>query len=461
MLFAARVFSYFLVSIAVGSFFLLPGYTQTSQLPNLISLQKIEENLGRIQKTNPKAIVMWRAFQSMLMEEYAALSFEKIPEEEMGMIFKSIQTLAMPILKSVLAHSSKQIEELSNYERYLIFQMLRQSLGHLEPGSMGHTYLSHLAVKLEKFEKTPYEYLKGKAVEKRVEGEVKILSWNTSLLPGRLAQYIGGQSPWYQRVELIAEILQAQKADVICLQEVHAEPAALALYEALKDQYAHFYCNMGPKIMASQMSDIGLNSGLFIASKLPLTEVHFEVFKHPKGQKEVNKGFFFAKIKGSELAFVTSHLDPFNEPPSQEVRYEEMQKMLAFLNTKSECLKILTGDLNIPWGSGEPAETLLKTYFFDPYNKNRLEISQYSRTFSDRFVSHEGNGSSEILDYFLILQTPGFEKYAVITERVEGFDEVLSKSAASDHHALLSQVIFPRELKESRERIDIDEPLQR
>jgi hypothetical protein len=110
-------------------------------------------------------------------------------------------------------------------------------------------------------------------------------------------------------------------------------------------------------------------------------------------------------------------------------------------------VRILAGDLNIPWGSNETAEQLIGTHFYDPYNKNRQDVTPYSRTFSDYFVSKKGNGSSDILDYFLILQIPGFEKYAFITERVEGFDEIKLSSKGSDHHGLYSHIIFPENQK--------------
>ena len=195
--------------------------------------------------------------------------------------------------------------------------------------------------------------------------------------------------------------------------------------------------------MGSQIADVGLNSGLFVASKYPIDNIHFEAFSSDEGQKMVNKGFFFGAIQGTEVGVSTCHLEPFNETHSLVVRQEELQHIIKFLSQQKMQVRLLTGDLNIPWGSGEAAETLLKTHFYDPYNKNRQNISLHSRTFSDVFVSKKDFGSCDILDYFLIFQVPGFEKYAFMTERVEGFDDVKGICQGSDHHGLVSYVVFP------------------
>lgn len=303
--------------------------------------------------------------------------------------------------------------------------------------------MTHMRKKLDKLELTPYEYIQGEAASKPIHSQIKFFNWNTCLLPGKLSGLFAGLSSWPERIAQVSTLIKEQDADLVCLQEVHSEPAAFQLYQALKSEYAHFYMNMGPMIMGAQMSDVGLNSGLFIASKFPLEDIHFETFKSDEGQKLINKGFFWAKLASSEVGFTTCHLEPMNSDVSQKIRYQELNHLIQFMQSKKTQVRVLSGDLNIPWGSQEGAEKLIKNHFYDPYNKNRQDVTSYSRTYSDVFLNHKKTGSCEILDYFLILQVPGFEKYAFLTERVEGFDELSLKSKGSDHHGLFSEIVFP------------------
>ena len=157
----------------------------------------------------------------------------------------------------------------------------------------------------------------------------------------------------------------------------------------------------------------------------------------------INKGFFASQIQDSEIGFVTSHLEPFDNPLAQLVRAEQLKTVISYMKNMPSDIKVLTGDLNIPFGSNEPAENLINTNFYDPYNKNRVSITKHSRTFSDHFISKSKDGSNIILDYFLIMQGTGIDKYAFVIDRVEGFDEVTLDTKGSDHHGLFSQVVFP------------------
>lgn len=200
---------------------------------------------------------------------------------------------------------------------------------------------------------------------------------------------------------------------------------------------------MGPTVMGSKMSEVGLSSGLFVASKFQLQNSYFEMFKSSKEVSQINKGFFAANLPTNDLAFVTSHLEPFDDSQAMLEREAQLKEVVSYMKKLPAKIKLLMGDLNIPFGCKEPAENLISTYFYDPYNKNRQSITKYSRTYSDHFVTKSKEGNHTILDYFLIMQDPGFEKYAYVIERVEGFDELTLESKGSDHHGLFSQVVFP------------------
>jgi endonuclease/exonuclease/phosphatase family metal-dependent hydrolase len=444
MFFGFRIGSIILATLTVSTVMLFPESESASQ-PLLAAFTNLEDDFNVVKHAEANSIDVWRKFQALLMEEFATITFEKVAQEDMDLLFKKIKNMATPIVKQVLTYGAKNLSSLSEYELYLMSSMIESTLGMVKKKSIAYKFLSKLNHKLDGLHKTPYEYVRGLGSEKVPEKDLKIFSWNTCMLPGKLSQVISGLDPWKERILQITSTIKAQDADVICLQEVHSEIGADFLYEKLKDSYAHFYMNMGPKMMGSKIEDVGLNSGLFVASKVPLEDLHFEAFKSQEGQKLVNKGFFWAKVKDSDIGFVTCHLEPFNQEHSFNVRHEELGYLVNFLSSKSTAIRFLAGDLNIPWGSGEKAETLIRAHFFDPYNKNRCDVSRYSRTFSDIFMTKKGIGSFDILDYFLIYQVKGFEKYAFITERVEGFDEISLTTKGSDHHGLLSQIVFPHQ----------------
>ena len=432
-----------LIGATISSVLLFPENKSSSEFLKGQTFAVIENDLNKIKTGQSHALNLWRQFQSMLMEEFCTITYEQVSEEELNFIMNKVKNLALPILKSVMTQGAKSMTNLSSYEVYLFSSMLDSSMQMVKKNSIAYRFMNHTYKKLQAYEKTPYEYLQGNGEVKTVNNDLKIFNWNTCLLPGKLAKVVSGLNPWQERIDTIIEKIKSQKADIVCLQEVHSEQAASTLYEALKDTYAHFYINMGPMMMGLKMSEIGLNSGLFVASNVALEEVHFEAFHTEAGQKNVNKGFFWAKVEGTDVGFATCHLEPFNQDHCKDVRYEELNHLVNFLSTKNTPIRLMCGDLNIPWGSGEKGEELIRSHFYDPYNKNRTEVNRYCRTFSDVFVSQNGSGSEDILDYFLIFQVPGFEKYAFITERVEGFDEVQLKTKGSDHHGLYSQIIFP------------------
>jgi|GEM_PF-3305904 len=80
------------------------------------------------------------------------------------------------------------------------------------------------------------------------------LSLNVCMFPGGLPQLFGGVAPWWKRVDAIAEIVLREDPDVFCGQEVHAPGAAQALIEALKDDYAYFVHDIGPKTLIATYS---------------------------------------------------------------------------------------------------------------------------------------------------------------------------------------------------------------
>lgn len=431
------------IGVLTTSLLLFPEPGNIQDTPLARSLKKVEAHVDEIKLAKKQPMAVWREFQAALLEEFTTINVGELSEEEVNFMFNKLKNLALPIIKSVMTQGAKNLNNFSDYEKYLLFELVCSSMKMVKKGSIAYRFMNHMRKKLDSCQMSPIEYLKGDCEETIPSNQVKFFSWNTCMLPGSLAKAHAGLESWVLRFSQIVGIVEEQNADIVCLQEVYSESAALKLYEKLKDRYAHFYINMGPKVMGSKMSEVGLNSGLFVASKIPLENPYFESFKSTKPVSQINKGFFSSKIGDNHMSFVTCHLEPFDDMMSQEERKNQLSYVIDHMKKLPAEIKILTGDLNIPYGNLEPAESVLRTYFYDPYNKNRHEVTKYSRTYSDHFLTQKSEGSDIILDYFLILQEPGYEKYAYVIERVEGFNEVSMESKGSDHHGLFSQIVFP------------------
>lgn len=432
-----------LIGVLTSTIFLFPESGDIGDTPLAKSLKKIELHVQNMQTAKKSPMRIWRELQASVLEEFSYLNIAELSEEEVSYMFKKLKNLALPIIKSLMTHGAKNLNNFSSYERYLLTELVESSLQMVKKGSIAYRFMKHLKKKLVSTQLSAVEYLKGEALEEVPSNQIKFFSWNTCMFPGNLSHINAGLAPWKERFYGILQNIEQQNADIVCLQQVYSEAAAEKLYESLKDKYAHFYVNMGPSVMGSKLSEIRLNAGLFVASKVALSQSCFEVFLSNKDNIQRNQGFFAAQIGSTELCFVTSHLAPFEGLVAQNAREAQLKKIIEYMKENGAKIKILTGDLNIPFGSNEPAEHLMNAYFYDPYNKNRASISKHSRTFSDHFLTKAKEGKNLIVDYFLIMQQPGFEKYAYVIERVEGFDEVSLHTKGSDHHGLFSQIVFP------------------
>lgn len=175
-----------------------------------------------------------------------------------------------------------------------------------------------------------------------------LLSWNICCIGAGYAISDGGVMPWPFRIDLLAAKILEQKADVVCLSEVFDIKTASALYDAMKDEYAHFYVHIGPRT-------IGPSSGLFIASKYELNNPNFTAF--PKEMldgraKKTEKGVFSFDVAGFATV-LTTHLQHSEEPQFPKIEEETARRQeMELIMEKVESVAagravIVTGDLNL------------------------------------------------------------------------------------------------------------------
>jgi endonuclease/exonuclease/phosphatase family metal-dependent hydrolase len=344
-------------------------------------------------------------------------------------------------------------ENTNPYERYVMHAFLNS----IEPKDVGLERLKFLQVKAGM---QPFLYLKGELQEKGEFPEaVTVLSCNGCFLPGELGWIFGGVAPWEKRVPAFAEKILKADADVVCLQEIHGEEASLALFEKLKQGYAHFYVSIGPRALGLNFETLGMSSGLFIASKYAIENPSFTLYK-ARGYT-MNWGFFDGTLKIGKTPWAhvyTTHLQSLDYEQFPQIRAQQLTQLIEKMQKDAQAAPYfpyyLCGDLNIPYGAHEPGEDLIREYFYDAFNQNERPLSDEHRTFTDYFngyllsldkKSEEIDPDFQILDYALLLKRhpsiPILSKdFQMQTELVVMNRLDQPQSAITDHHGLLTTI---------------------
>ncbi|WP_420421907.1 endonuclease/exonuclease/phosphatase family protein [Simkania sp.] len=231
--------------------------------------------------------------------------------------------------------------------------------------------------------KAPYIYLEGTGAKKVEGAEISILNANLLFMPQDLTYYFGGVRHWKARILQIAKALKKKNSDIVCLQEIHDEESAFALFRALKRQYPYFYLNVGTDNAVIDPDEISMNSGLFVASKYPILEPRFIRFESEGRQKGIHKGFFYGTIVLNEKPFcylISTHLNPHDNETAIRVREEEAQMIVQTIETLQKDLPlpaIVVGDLNVSYGTQEWKSSSLSRLFIDGYSKKHPTCTDY------------------------------------------------------------------------------------
>lgn len=252
-----------------------------------------------------------------------------------------------------------------------------------------------------KFNPSRCEYLEGAGEEKK--GALKtIVTWNVCALFGGLPIPFGGMAPVKERVHEIAQNIFDTGADLVCLQEV-SPPAAHLLYEKLQREYKYFYTRIDPDPLLT------LDSGLFVASKMPLTN---PIVTPLPSLGMLHRALF--SFKAGETTFGVTHLEAGQEAAAVAMRVQQVGEILKMSPD------ILLGDMNEKFS----ATVLLQTY----QNPNAPDMI----TATDRFI---GTPDDFSIDY--ILSRRGVNNIKVMLK--DAYDR-LGKWATSDHHILTATI---------------------
>ena len=408
----------------------------------------------------------WNRFGNDLMENFVILTFlteTNLPSNEAASqaiaTFQAflIQKLEQNqrVFESLFAYVHQLLAEGTPdpYENYLIYALILSTNKIKEkfPAEYQEVF-AYLKTLSEKNAKQPYRLLKGDAPALANDSKTfTILSLNTCFLPGDQAYLYGGMKHWQKRLSPLVKKIHASKPDIICLQEVFAEDASDALYNALKDSYAFFYTSIGPRPPGVAFETLGLPSGLFVASKYALENPRFKLAAD--SAYPINYGSFDFIINNGTTSIghvYTAHLQPHNNQQIRGIQLQEIVDEMQADAAKNENMPyILCGDLNSPFGSQEPAQALIHKYFYSAYNQAGQEVNEANHTSTDYFTNHflvkENARTTEepnfqIIDYSLLLNTPSSKKYEVEAVLVPMNDLKEPGGAISDHHGLFTTV---------------------
>ena len=199
------------------------------------------------------------------------------------------------------------------------------------------------------------------------------------MLPGGLPSSFGSMSPAKERVDDLAKFIKSQGAQIIAFAEV-SRTISPTLVNQLKDEYKLFFTDIGLK-------PFGMEAGLFIASKVPIKEASFNIFKvrDEGGQKMYRRGYF--TFETNDHYFIYTHLSP-NSEQVRTAQLKEIQNVIEGLKNKSV---ILFGDLNVEKKTPDTLDyqALTQLGLHDP---------------GDTTFACTENGKEECIDYFLMQQ---------------------------------------------------------
>ncbi len=425
------------------------------------TLQELDtflENYNKVQKrTFENTVANWKRMKDKIITSDFLLAtlgiasndektIEAGKEAAINLGGTLIKTTHQQILPNVVAYlENTPLETLSAAQRNAAYLQLSEApAASLTQELEEKTEI--LKLQLANYPMEGFTYRKGMAEEKMAtDHNFSILTLNVCAFSDLLPMLYGGPIPWQQRIDSLTKRILDADADVITLQEVFDPEANLALYERLKDKYAYFYTDIGPRA-----DIVGISSGLFVASKYKIENPEFTLFS--EREKLRAYGFFEFDLTSESQTLghiTTTHLQPYQSDQGLQLRTQELDEIIKKLSASNTTVPvILLGDLNIQWGSNEPAEQLLKEHFIDNYNKDRTSIDENSRTcmdFTDYWWRANRNPKGfekvlEVIDYTLLLKTSAAHNFQIETKRIS-MGELTSESVPdSDHDALFSQI---------------------
>lgn len=268
---------------------------------------------------------------------------------------------------------------------------------------------------------------------------LRILSWNIYMLP-----YISWFNHNGQRARAIGEQLLDSDFQVIVFQEAFSIKCRRILHKILAEKFPYQY---GPA--NSTLWPFKTSSGLWIVSKIPLTELGRIRFNEAKGfDKIARKGaaLFEGKFNGSKFQLLATHLQANDPQQIRNAQYKEVATLLKRFYTH-DTPQILCGDFNTRMSEPTQYATMLQT--LDAQNGELSGSLHVTYDEQNNTLAKCKNGKQEVLDYILTRNT---SLITAMQRKVVEFYHSGSEGKAhlSDHYAMEATLQFAPALMAER-----------
>lgn len=167
---------------------------------------------------------------------------------------------------------------------------------------------------------------------------LKVLSYNMYMLPP-LVKFTGKQ----RRAKRIGDLLKDSDFDIVVFQEAFHGAARRKIWRRMRDNYPHA---LGPA--NRRWYSFKTNSGIWIISKIPLTQIAELDFDYCDGiDCWSRKGALVAEgeFYGKTFQILGTHLEAGGSREKKVGQYRELDSVLAFVR-KENVPQIITGDFN-------------------------------------------------------------------------------------------------------------------
>ena len=260
---------------------------------------------------------------------------------------------------------------------------------------------------------------------------LRILSWNIYMLP-----YLSWFNGNGHRARIIGEELTNSDYQIIVFQEAFSSKCRRIIKKILSKQYPYQY---GPSNNSAW--SLRSNSGLWVLSKLPLTQLKTIKFGKARGYDVIaQKGatLFQGEFFGRRFQLMATHLQSSNSQDIREKQYKEVSNLLKEFHS-ADIPQILCGDFNTEMSNKPRYETMLRSLDAEDGCLSGNIQTTYDEINNTLAKQKEGKG--EVIDYILTRNT---SLIASIRRQVLEFyhSEATYQSHLSDHYALEATVRF-------------------
>ncbi len=261
---------------------------------------------------------------------------------------------------------------------------------------------------------------------------LKILSWNIYLLP-----YISLFNHNADRARVIADKLQYSDCQIIVFQEAFSSKCRNILAKRLAKAYPYQY---GP---ANQcLLPFRTSSGLWVVSKMPLTQLDKIQFSISKGFDAVaRKGavLFQGDFHGAKFQLLATHLQADNSHHIRENQCAEIKEHLLNQHYSSNIPQIICGDFNIDMDDHVNYKQML--HILEANNGEITGDTKFTYDEVDNTLVQNVHGKKKVIDYILVRNDQFIHR---IERSVKTFYEKIGHrhSNLSDHYAMEAVINF-------------------